>query len=678
MKEKAPNISPLFGPLMAQEEFLRLEELHQKGGISSLFGLTQAHKAQLAAALYLRGRSVLLVGSTEAEANQLYRQVQTMLELNAAPGRCALLPLRDIPFSGVYAASQSISAQRVAALSLLVQEEPALIVTAPGALLQRLAPPQRVQAAVFTLRPGDVLPPRELLTRLVDGGYERVELVEGPGQVALRGDRLDVFPVGAGYPCRIEYFDDEIDQLRLYDPENQRSLEQAMSLCITPATEAPQDEAAIRRGLAAIGEGESFSMLRVAWEANHPALGAEALIPALYAKEAQLLDYLPQGAMVLLSDPARLEQEWKLAYDLFWDEFRVADEQGLCLPLQKDLMLAPQKVMKKLRRQGAVQLFSYARALAGVGAGETVYLPAQAAPVYPAGTQELAADVERLRKTGETVLLFAGDRAKQLYEQLLDSGCSAALVEKLERLPAPGETWVVGQRLLRGFCWTDLRLTVLGEGELFGKSQTQPAKRRKKGPQLLLSQIQPGDYVVHEAHGVGRFVGVKSLTVHNATRDYLLLQYAGTDQLYIPVDQLDRVQKYVGAGEAAPRLNRLGGGDWNRQVSRAKSAVKKLAVDLADLYARRSLQKGFAFSADNEWQKKMEDAFPYQETPDQLRCLEEIKEDMESARPMDRLLCGDVGYGKTEVALRAAFKAVQDSKQVAILAPHHHLGPAAL
>ncbi len=231
------------------------------------------------------------------------------------------------------------------------------------------------------------------------------------------------------------------------------------------------------------------------------------------------------------------------------------------------------------------------------------------------------------------------------------------------------EALILEESLPHGFAYPSLRLTVLPEAELFGFTRTTAAKRRQASkPRLMFSELRPGDLVVHETHGIGRFVGVEALTVQDNTRDYLLMEYLGGDRLYIPTDQLDRVQKYVGSDEE-PKLSRLGGSEWQRQVSRAKSAVKELAFDLAKLYAARQDSKGFAFSPDSPWQRQLEERFPYTETPDQLQSLTQIKRDMESGRVMDRLLCGDVGYGKTEVALRAAFKAVQDSKQVAFLVP---------
>ena len=284
--------------------------------------------------------------------------------------------------------------------------------------------------------------------------------------------------------------------------------------------------------------------------------------------------------------------------------------------------------------------------------------------------EELARDLGFYKRSGEAVVLFAGERAERLAQQLTELGAETAWAPSLARRPVPGEALAVAEALPRGFAYPELHLTVLGAQELFGKEARPAGRRGRARGALRLPELAAGDFVVHEAYGIGRFVGVETLTVQGHTRDYLLLEYRGGDRLYIPTDQLDRVQKYIGAGEdAAPGLSRLGGGEWQSRVNRARESAKKLAVDLAALYAGRMNGRGFAFSKDTPWQAQMEARFPYRETPDQLACIREIKADMERPRPMDRLLCGDVGYGKTEVALRAAFKAVQDSKQVAFLVP---------
>ena len=345
-------------------------------------------------------------------------------------------------------------------------------------------------------------------------------------------------------------------------------------------------------------------------------------------------------------------------------------ERGEGDAAQGKLQLGAEETLSLLNTPRTAACYALTRPHHAFPPKEIVQFFARPAPQYMGDTEELLRDVRLWKQTGEAAVLFAGEHARPLFEQLAAAGAEAAFSETLSRPPVRGEVLVTGDALLTGFAYPELHLTVLGASELFGKRSTVK-KVQKKRNTLSFSELSVGDYVVHEAHGIGRFVGVESLTVDGSTRDYLLLEYRGGDRLYIPTDQMDRVQKYVGGGDedTVPHLSKLGGSEWQGRVNRAKASAKKLAVDLAELYAARASVRGFAFSKDTPWQTQLEERFPYQETPDQLESIREIKADMERPHPMDRLLCGDVGYGKTEVALRAAFKAVQDSKQVAFLVP---------
>ena len=301
---------------------------------------------------------------------------------------------------------------------------------------------------------------------------------------------------------------------------------------------------------------------------------------------------------------------------------------------------------------------------------EIVQFTVMPAPKYMGDIRELAADTERWRADGNAVILCAGEFADSLAEQLTDSGASVSVTETAERTDCFSEIRITRENLLSGFYYPSLRRVVLGAADLFGKKDIGKRKSGKRKT-ILLSDLSRGDYVVHEAYGIGRFIGIEPLTTDGNTRDYLLIEYHGGDRLYVPTENMDRVQKYIGGGDedTVPNLSRLGGTEWQGRVRKARESAKKLAVDLAALYAERSKIKGHTFSPDTAWQKQLEERFPYTETPDQLQSMAEIKADMEKPKPMDRLLCGDVGYGKTELAIRAAFKAVQDSKQVALLVP---------
>lgn len=653
---------PLLQVLKESPEYNRLHELLTDAqGPAAAFGLPEAHRAHVFAAL-AQQRGGLLIASSEQAAERLY------LEASAFSPHIALLPARELPLVNAYAASGEGAKVRIATLMRLALHEPVGVIASVEAVLQCLAPQDVLRRAIHTLHLGESHPPRTLLRALCDAGYEPVDLVEGPGQAALRGDILDVYPPHAREPYRIEFFDDEVDRLSIYDPVTQRSLDRVQEALLPPATEAPQDAAAISRALAAIRSAKGFDAQRLAFEEGRACPGAEVLLLVLYEGVHTLFDHLPPDAPILMEEPHRVEEAADAAGRLFTQSVAAMLERGEGISAQSGLQMTAETLFRRLHTPRTGLLFALARSFPRIRARETVQFDARPAPQYPGERAELARDIGLSRRTGAAVLLFAGAHAQRVRQQLLDEDCETGFASALTRPPVRGEVLILEESLPQGFQYPALKLTVLSETELFGFTRRTARKRHSDKPRLLFSELKPGDLVVHETHGIGRFVGVEALTVQDNTRDYLLMEYQGGDRLYIPTDQLDRVQKYVGSDEE-PKLSRLGGSEWQRQVGRARSAVKELAFDLAKLYAARQDTQGFAFSPDTPWQRQLEERFPYTETPDQLQCIEQIKWDMESGRVMDRLLCGDVGYGKTEVALRAAFKAVQDSKQAAFLVP---------
>ena len=655
---------PILTVLRDAPEFRRMEDaLSRSCGPVAAFGLQESHKAHIAAVLSL-SHTVLLVSATDTGAARL------RAARRGEPPDAALAQPRDTPLVHVMNASSERAGSRASALSSLLFRENRLVICSMGALLQRLAPRDVYVSQCVRLKTGDETSPRALVQRLAAAGYERVELVEGRGQVASRGDLVDVYPPDARYPIRVEFWGDTIDQMRDFDPITQRSVEQRPAALLPPAYETPQPEQASARALRHAADMIGFETQVELWRQGLPAAGADAMLPLLYPKLDTLLDYLPENAVLVLDEPARLEEAAKTAEMTFAESVTAMLERGEGDAAQGKLQLGAEETLSLLNTPRTVACYALTRPHHAFPPKEIVQFLARPAPQYMGDTEELLRDVRLWKQTGEAAVLFAGEHAKPLFEQLAAAGAETAFTETLTRPPVRGEVLVTGDALLTGFAYPELHLTVLGASELFGK-RSAVKKVQKKRNTLSFSELSVGDYVVHEAHGIGRFVGVESLTVDGSTRDYLLLEYRGGDRLYIPTDQMDRVQKYVGGGDedTVPHLSKLGGSEWQGRVNRAKASAKKLAVDLAELYAARASVRGFAFSKDTPWQTQLEERFPYQETPDQLESIREIKADMERPHPMDRLLCGDVGYGKTEVALRAAFKAVQDSKQVAFLVP---------
>lgn len=607
---------------------------------------------------------MLAVTATDTACVQLAESVR-MFGLDAS----VFLP-RETPLVHVCAASDERTADRIAALARLCAGERTIVAASASALMQALAPMAEFAKGLFFVRTGESLSPRLLMERLIAAGYERVELVAVRGQTAARGDLLDVFPPQAQYPVRIEFFGDEIDQLRRFDPVTQRTVEQIDSVLLPPALETPQPKERVARALAAIAGKVGFFEQEQAWAQGLATAGADVLLPLLYERTETLLDYLPDDALILLDDALLIDEAMRSEQLRFSEQVTAMLEREEGLPEQAKLLRGASETLGALNTQNTLLAYTLSRTHPLFSPREVVSFNARSAPQYLANFDELARDLTAWQAGNESVAIFAAEQAGRVADALADQSVTIRIADTLERLPEPGRPVLVRQRLHQGFSYPAERLTVLTEYELFGR-QDRPLRRSRKKNALTFSELSVGDYIVHEAHGIGRFLKVEALSIQGNTRDYLLIEYRGGDRLYIPTDQLDRIQKYIGGGEedTVVPLSKLGGADWENRVNRAKSAAKKLAVDLAALYAARTSETGFAFSPDTAWQVQFEERFPYSETPDQLQSIADIKADMQRPRPMDRLLCGDVGYGKTEVALRAAFKAVQDSKQVAVLVP---------
>ena len=636
------------------------EVLRDGSGPAAVFGCPEGLRLPLVAALGQTG-TTLLVTDTEADAIRLHNAIRTYR------ADAQLYLPRDMPLVHIHSAGSARNAGRLNVLSRLVLGLDVLAVVAAEAFLERLAPPEAFIAQVKQVRRGDRLEPRALIELLTENGYERVPMLEGPGQCALRGDILDVYPSQSTLPCRIEFFDDEVDQLRYFDPDTQRSVAQTADIVLPPAYETPQTKDAIARALRLLKDAEGFERQREDWTAGRPSPGADRLLPLFFDGDTTLADYLPRDTRLFMTEPARIFDQLGIGYQAHMELVTAVLERGEGHSCQKKLYRDPAGLEECLARKTGAVFYALFRTSRKLTHPSSVKFENAAASAYLGDVRELERDLRAGRARGESFLLYAGEQADRLSEQLGDDGIPCTRMDTLSLAPVKGSVFVLRETLPKGFRLQSAGVTVLCQEELFGKQQSR-VRHKRSG--LRFSELSVGDLVVLEAHGIGRFVGVEQLTVQHTSRDYLLLVYKGGDKLYIPTDQLDRIQKYMGAGEdTVPSLSRLGGSDWQNRVSKARSAARKLAVDLVELYAKRTAEPGFAFSPDGEWQRKLENAFPYEETPDQLSCVAEIKKDMESPRPMDRLLCGDVGYGKTEVAIRAAFKAVQDSKQVAFLVP---------
>jgi transcription-repair coupling factor (superfamily II helicase) len=546
--------------------------------------------------------------------------------------------------------------------------------TSIWALMAKSVPPMAFRRATRTLAAGEHLPMYDLLAHLVRAGYDPVAVVEAPGTFSHRGSLVDIYAPNQPWPVRVDFFGDEIDSLRAFDPGSQRSGDRLASVQLCPASEALPEwgkaGAAALKSLALSGCNTATRQrmteeIAQVLDGSYFA-GLEYYLPYLYPRPGCLLDYMPPNTLVLLDDLLALEAA---AVGL--------DNQALNLrgEMVEDGHLPANYAVPYLNWDDLKARLARCQAVSlGYGLEEGRALLAEAfaaAPRYSGQLREALGDIAALRQGGERVVMVTR-QAERLSDLLREQDVYVSPTDDLTAPPAPGVIQIVDGILAQGWAYPAGQLQVLTDNELFGWVRTprrRPGRRGRSAPEALFSDLKEGDYVVHVDHGIGRYHGMVRKTLNGVEREYLEIEYAEGDRLYVPIHQADRVSRYLGADEREPYLHRVGGSEWSILRERAEKSVRNIAAELLELYATREVAPGHAFSPDTQWQQELEDSFPYEETDDQLRALAETKDDMERPKPMDRLICGDVGYGKTEVALRAAFKAVMDGKQVAVLVP---------
>lgn len=649
----------------------------------AVFGLAEGAKTVVAGALS-QGNTTLVVTTGDQAAMRMAEDL-TRLGVTALH-----FPAREMTLYHMAAESRELIHKRISVLGKLLGGETQVVVAPVEALLTPLMPLEGFRASLIRLEPGDQVDLDDIAARLTRAGYAREDVVEGRGQFAVRGGILDVYPVQALSAYRVELFDDEVDSVRELDVMTQRSNPVDGPCEIYPATEAVAGGQEMRRAAALLekeleslrgapkggaqykeapwlsqeegGEiavtGAAGSKRRETVESLREGRRTEALenfIPYLYEKTTYFSDYFdPQ--LVILDEIGRLRERAINMGLEFAAQLESALERGEGFPGQQALMDTWDNFSRILHKRKSVIL-----GLLSVGLGEmklsaVCNLETRQAPDFQGQNALLAEQMEDYRNKGMAVALLSGGRARgeRLAETLRDKGLPVQFEEEPRAL-SPGRMAVLPIGLTRGFELPQAGAVFLGDADLFGTTRQRAARRRHKAGQKIqaFTDLKIGDYVVHESHGVGVYTGTVRMTMEGKTRDYLHIQYQGSDALYVPTDQLDRVQKYIGMENKTPKLNKLGGAEWSRSKARVKSEIREMADELIKLYAARQMTPGFAFSQDTPWQRDFEDDFPYEETPDQLQCIQEIKEDMQKPYPMDRLLCGDVGYGKTEVALRA-------------------------
>ena len=639
--------------------------------LSALSGLPHMAQAAMTAALFAdTNHPLLLLTAEESEAVAMADDLRTLLG-----DQVMYFPVIELLPLAVYAHNIELIAARIDVLSRLAQGEKILVVACANAIVRRLIPAPAFLDQHLRLSTGSVYEPAVLASRLADMGYERTPLTEIPGSFSLRGSIVDIFPITNDRPYRVEFFDDEIESIRYFDPADQLSAEAVKEMLIPPANELPLDDDARRRAAASLEQeiaevsaklhGEDKKNLTETYTAllEHLHEGVwdsamETLISNFYPDAGSIFDYLSAGT-VILSEPQTIKQK---VLDLTSGrDARYCDllDRGRLLPSFYHNFLVYEELSEGFSQHRLLLLSQLDNQNADFKVKLKRSIKARELPNYAHNPQGFIRDMREFAERDYLIFIAVSSdtryqRAQEIIREAELSGIN-----------------VIQKSFSCGFESQQLHMALVTEKELFAKETRKKQRRAYQNGEKITNflDLRVGDYVVHIYQGIGQYMGVQRLRVDDVERDYLLIQYRDEDRLYLPVDQLDLIQKYVGNDGNPPKLNRLGGSEWERAKEKVRVAVQKMAEDLLQLYAEREKVKGHAFSPDVPWQREFEDAFPYEETNDQLTSLAEIKKDMESERVMDRLLCGDVGYGKTEIALRAAFKAIMDGKQVAILVP---------
>ena len=674
--------------LQTLPEVAELVSRVENGGCPAVLTGTQpVQRACVGAAVAAgAGRPMVFLCADEREARQLAGDLQSLT--GETP---VTLLAREWQFRPNAVSSREWERSRLAALHQMAAGNAPIVVATVDALLARTMPPHRLAELSVTLETGGRADLKELCDRLLQAGYSRCDQVEGVGQFALRGGILDVFSPLMEQPVRCEFFDDEIDSLGLFDPGTQRRTENVSAALLLPAAEvlpgltpgglthlAEQiEKLAVKYAKKENGEKIAQTLrgdaerFRNGAEVN----GLDRYLGLIYPDAAGGADYLPPDAVVFLCEGGRVEQRVKTVLLQLHQDTEALMEAGLMVGDAAEVCLSGEALFAQLADFPVVMLDALPTSRHPLKPRGLLAINARQLSSYGGSLETAVTDLEHYRNTGSAVLVLCGGevRAKNLLRLLEERGIPAALDLKGTAMPKPGELRITVGALSAGCEWPALKLAVLTEGQLTAPTQKKLKLKKDSNRQKLQSytDLSPGDLVVHVHHGIGRFVGIQRMPVDGVEKDYIKIDYAGGDCLYVPVTQLDLVSKYIGGGEdqERTRLNKLGGMEWAKQKTKARKAAKDLAAGLTKLYAERQRRPGFAFSPDSPLQTEFEEAFPYAETGDQLQAIADIKKDMEQPRPMDRLLCGDVGYGKTEVALRAIMKCVLDGKQAAILVP---------
>ena len=615
-------------PLTELAEFETVQKKCKKEkGILQFAGCVNSQKTHMMYALSDGFDFKIIATSSDMKAKQIYEEYR-FLDNNVY-----LYPAKDLLFYQADLRGKYLIKQRMEVFQAMMEQENVTVVTSFDGFMDALLPLETVKERIQVLRVGDTVDFEKLKHDMVDLGYDREEQIEGPGQFAVRGGILDIYPLTEEVPIRVELWGDEIDSIRTFDVESQRSIENLQEITIYPASDFPEEE----------------------------------------AKRVSFLDYFDlEKTILFLDEPVRLIEKGEGVEAEFVQAQANRMESGYDVSDEEMKLFTNKEVADKMSHFHSVAFSALEMKCKELRAKEIFHLQSKSVNPYNNSFEMLTRDLKRLKRSGYRVVLLSGSRtrAKRLAEDLRDYNLSSFYSEDICREVNDGEIMVTYGHVAEGYEYPMLKFMVISETDIFGKTKKKKKRKTYEGQKILnFAELKAGDYVVHENHGLGIYQGIEKIEIDKVAKDYMKISYAGGGNLYIPATQLDLIQKYASADAKKPKLNRLGGQEWIKTKTRVRGAVKEIAKDLVELYAARQEKAGFVYGEDTVWQREFEEMFPFEETDDQLLAIEAVKRDMESTKIMDRLICGDVGYGKTEIAIRAAFKAVQENKQVVYLVP---------
>ncbi|MDD5936851.1 MAG: transcription-repair coupling factor [Clostridiales bacterium] len=606
-----------------------------------------------------------------------------------------LYPAKDIIFYSADIRGNAIVTERMKILKALIERKPLTVVATIDGGLDKLLPLELLAERVISVHEEDILNLDQFMSKLIHLGYERQGQVESPGEFAVRGGIIDIFPLTEEVPYRIELWGDEIDSIRTFDVMSQRSIERVGTAVIYPAAEIVLDQQTIQKGIQNIEvqtkdyikhlrsemrteEAARIDRITAEFKENlecfQGLVNIDSFINFFYDKTCSFFDYFNnESSMIFLDEPSRIVEKGETVLTEFSESMVGRIEKGYILPSQMDVIYDYKELLANLNHRNCIMISTMDHKVPQLVIKKKFDITIKSVNPYSNNFEILVKDLKNWKKSGYRILVLSSSRtrAQRLAENLRDNELPAVYSDDCEREMVKGEIVVQYGNLHRGFEYPLIKLVIISESDIFG---AEKKKKRKKvnyeGKQIQsFSDLNIGDYVVHENHGLGIYRGIEQIEVDKVSKDYIKLEYGGGGVLYILATGLDVIQKYASSDARKPKLNKLNSVEWKNTKARVKSAVKDIAKDLVELYAVRQAKEGHAFCKDTVWQQEFEEMFPYEETLDQLRAIEDTKRDMESHRIMDRLICGDVGYGKTEIAIRAAFKAVSDGKQVVFLVP---------